>query len=1089
MKKIFLYLLSNLFLIPLIAQTSSGLYRYPDVSKTQIVFTYANDLWVMPKGGGEAEKLSSPLGVESFPRFSPDGKSIAFTGNYDGNKDVYVIPVNGGVPLRLTSHGYSDRVVGWQPDGKRVVFASLRESGRDRFNQMYTIASTGGPAKKLPLAYAEFASYSPDGKELAVTFRTQAFRNWKRYRGGWKADIHIFDLADNTSENITALDTEAGNEFPMWHNDEIYFLSDRGSEVRMNLWKYDTKTKAVEQLTNFKDFDIHFPSAGPDEIVFEAGGNLYLFNFSTKKITEVKVSLVSDKTNLKSKIEKVDKYIQHVDISPDGNRVLMEARGDIFSLPAENGYVKNLTQTSGTAERYPVWSPDGKNIACWSDKSGEYELWITPYNQDKPRKLTSYGAGFRYSLFWSPDSKKLAFIDKAMKIQVYDLETDKTTYVDKALHYLHGSLENFTCSWSPDGRWLTFSHDLENSHSAVFVFDSKNKKLQQVTSGFYNSTDPVFDSEGKYIYLLTNQSFSPNYSDIDNSFIYANSTQLAVLTLQKSTRSILYPKNDTVKVIPAEPVTKVVEIKHKFKSPTDTVQKIRVKVGAVDIDFDGIEQRIEILPLAAGNYGKIGSIKNKILYLKFPAQDVTDGKSSLKIYDTEKKEEKTILDEVDDYIMSADRQKLLIKKGDAWAVIKPEESQKFEKPIHTAEMQALTNPMEEWKEILTDAWRLERDYFYDPNMHGVNWEQVKERYSNMLTGATTREELDYIIGEMIGELSSSHTYHGGGDIEEEKKQNVGYLGVDYEPEGDFYKIKKIIRGAPWDAEDRSPLDMPGVNIKEGNYLLAVDGVPLTTAQEPYIVFQGLSDKTIELTYNSTPSWNGAKTTLVHTLKDEGRLRYLSWVETNRKRVDAETNGEAGYIYVPSTGIDGQNELIRQFNAQWDKKALVVDERFNSGGQIPDRFIEVLNRTPLAYWAIRDGSSNPWPPYANFGPKVMLINGWSGSGGDAFPDYFRKKGLGPLIGNRTWGGLIGISGVPDLIDGGIITAPSFRMYNPDGTWFREGHGVDPDIKVDEDLGLMSKGIDPQLEKGIEEIKTLLKDKGYKVPATPGYEKRN
>jgi len=1089
MKKFASFAFSNLFLLQLFSQTDAGLYRYPDVSKTQIVFTYANDLWVMPKEGGDAVKLSSPLGVESFPRFSPDGKSIAFTGNYDGNKDVYVIPNTGGIPIRLTSHGSTDRVVGWQPDGKKVLFASSRESGRDRFNQMYTIAPTGGPSVKLPLAYAEFASYSPDGKELAVTFRSQAFRNWKRYRGGWKADIHIFHLANNTSENITNLNTEEGNEFPMWHNDEIYFLSDRGPEIRMNLWRYNTKTKNVEQVTDFKDYDIHFPSAGPEEIVFEAGGNLYLYKFSTRQVNEVKISLVSDRATLKPKIEKAEKYIQHADLSPDGNRVLLEARGDIFSLPAENGFVKNLTRSSGTAERYPAWSPDGKNIAYWSDQSGEYELWITPSNEDKPRKLSGYGQGFRYNLYWSPDSKKLAFIDKAMKIQVYDTEAGKTTIVDSAMHYLQGQLESFTCSWSPDGRWLTFSHDLENDHSAVFIFDSKTKTLKQVTSGFYNSTNPVFDSEGKYIYLLTNQAFSPYYSDIDNSFIYANSTQLAALTLQKTTHSISFPKNDTVKMLPSEPITKVVEVKHKLKTPADTVQKMRVKVAPVNIDFDEIESRIELLSLHSGNYRNIGSVKNKILYLKFPSHDEVDGKPSLKIYDTEKKEEKTILDKVDDYILSADRQKLLVKRDEAWAVIKPEESQKFEKPLRISEMQMLVDPMEEWKQILTDAWRLERDYFYDPNMHGVNWEQVKQRYSNMLTGASTREEVNFIIGEMIGELNASHTYYGGGDLEKEDNRSVGYLGIDYEPEGNFYKIKKIIKGAPWDAEERSPLDMPGVNINEGNYLLAVNGIPLTTSQEPYALFQDLSDKTVELTYNSSPSWKGAKTAIVKTMKGEGRLRYLAWVENNRKRVDAETAGEAGYIYVPNTGIDGQNELMRQFNAQWSKKALVIDERFNSGGQIPDRFIEMLDRTPLAYWAIRDGKSKPWPPYANFGPKVMLINGWSGSGGDAFPDYFHKKGLGPLIGNRTWGGLIGISGVPGLIDGGGITVPSFRMFNPDGSWFREGHGVDPDILVDEDLGLMAKGIDPQLERGITEIKTLLKDKGYKIPVTPAYEKRN
>ncbi|MEO6638128.1 MAG: PDZ domain-containing protein, partial [Ginsengibacter sp.] len=875
MKKLVLYTLCNLFFLKIFAQTDAGLYRYPDVSRTQIVFTYSNDLWIMPKAGGEAVKLSSPLGVESFPRFSPEGKSIAFTGNYDGNKDVYVLPVTGGIPVRLTSHGGSDRVVGWQPDGKRVLFASGRESGRDRFNQLYTIDATGGPSQKLPLAYGEFASYSPDGKQLAATFRTQAFRNWKRYRGGWKADIHIFNLTDNTSENITDLNTVEGNEFPMWHNDDIYFLSDRGAAVRMNLWKYNTKTKTVEQLTDLKDYDIHFPSAGPDDIVFEAGGNLYLYNFSSKKMTEVKVSLVSDKASLKPKLEKVDKYIQHTGLSPDGNRVVIEARGDIFSLPAEKGFVKDLTTSSGTAERYPAWSPDGKTIAYWSDQSGEYELYTTPYDENKPHKLTSYGPGFRYNLFWSPDSKKIAFIDKAMKIKIVDVSSGNTVDVDHALHFLNSALENFSCSWSPDGRYLTYSRDLENQHDAVFIFDYKNKQLHQITSGFYSAGNPVFESEGKYLYLTTSQSFSPNYSDIDNSFIYANSMQLAAITLQKETRSILFPENDTIKILPSGPITKVVVKKISGKA-MDSTQKIRVKVSPVDIDFAGIESRLEILPLSPGNYGNISSIKGKIIYLKYPMQDDKEGKTALKIFDTEKKEEKTILDNANDYTLSADRQKMLVRQGEALAIVKPAEAQKFEKPIAIADMQMMVNPIEEWKQILTDAWRMERDYFYDPNMHGVNWDSVRNQYSKMLTGATTREELNFILGDMIGELNASHTYQGGGDVEKENSQNVGYLGADFEADGGYYKIKKIIQTAPWDAEVRSPLEMPGVNIKEGDYLLAVNGVPLTTEQEPFMLFQGLADKTIELTYNSSPSFSGAKTVVARTLKDEGRLRYLAW---------------------------------------------------------------------------------------------------------------------------------------------------------------------------------------------------------------------
>ena len=1071
------------------AQIDAGLFRYPDVSQSQIVFTYANDLWVIPKDGGTAIKLSSPAGVESFPKFSPDGKSIAFTGNYDGNSDVYVIPVNGGIPIRLTEHGYPDRVIDWTNDSKKVLFASPRESGKARFNQFYTVSANGGVDEKLPLAYAEYGSYSPDGKQIALTFRSQVGRNWKRYRGGWKADIHIFNFQTLADENISA-NEDAGDEFPMWHGNAIYFLSDRGPELRMNLWKYDLATKKSEQLTKFSDYDVHFPSQGPDDIVFEAGGKLYLYNYSSQKQKEVKVDIITDKAMLKPKVEPADKLIQYVSLSPDGNRALVQARGDIFSVPAENGFVKDLTRTPGAAERYPAWSPDGKWIAYWSDASGEYELWISqPDKENSEKKLTSYGPGYRYALTWSPDSKKLAFIDKAMKIKIYDVGSDQTTDVDHALRYTHGGLSGFTCNWSPDSRWLAYARDMENQHNAVFIYDYQNKKIHAVTNGFYECNSPVFDPDGKYLYLYTNQSFRPDYSDIDNSFIYANTTKIAAITLKKSTPSPLAPKNDTV-AINLESPAKAEEIKkqaQKEKKDSLPVQPLP-SAKSIDIDFDGIEQRMVMMPVAAGNYGALGSAKGKIIYIRYPNTGAPEGQGSLKFFDLDKREEKTIIDNVDNFQVSANKQKILVAKSGTFAIIKPEEGQKFDKTLRTSEMQIMIDPWQEWKQIFTDVWRFERDYFYDAGMHGVDWNQTKERYLKMLNGAMTREEVDFIIGEMIGELNASHTYHGGGDIEAPKTKAVGYLGVDWQADGDYYKIKKIIRGAAWDAEARSSLDVPGVNIKEGDYILAVNGVPLTTAQEPFAAFVGLNNKTVELTYNSTPSWTGAKTAVVQTMADEYRLRNLAWIENMRKKVEEETNGDVGYIYVPSTGIDGQNELIRQFNAQWDKKALIIDERFNDGGQIPDRFIEMLNRDPLAFWAIRDGSTWPWPPYANFGPKVMLINGWSGSGGDAFPDYFRRKKLGPLIGARTWGGLIGISGVPGLIDGGSVTVPTFRMYNPDGTWFREGHGVDPDIAVPEDLGSMAKGTDPQLERAITEIKSLLKTKGYKQPDRPSLEKR-
>jgi tricorn protease len=1083
MKKVYAYLAvicmgcSNLF-----AQIDAGLFRFPDVSQTQIVFTYANDIWVMPKEGGTAIKLSSPAGVESYPKFSPDGKSIAFSGNYDGNNDAYVIPANGGVPVRLTGHGYSDRVVDWTSDGKKVLFASSRESGKARFNQFYTVPSSGGVVEKLPLAYAEFGSYSPDGKQIAVVFRTQVGRNWKRYRGGWKADIQIFNLTNNESTSIGA-EADAGAEFPMWNGNAIYFLSDRGAELRMNLWKYDVKTKAYTQLTDFKDYDVHYPSIGPDDIIFEAGGKLYLYNISTTKQKTINVNVVTDKAMLKPKVETAERLIQSLSISPDGNRVLVQARGDVFSVPAENGFVKDLTRTSSAAERYPSWSPDGKYIAYWSDASGEYELYLSEADKEgAAKKLTNYGAGYRYRPFWSPDSKKIAFIDKAMRIRIFDITNNQSTEVDKALRFTHGALENFSVNWSPDSRWLAYNRDMPNQHRAVFIYDYTNKKLIQATSGFYNATSPVFDSEGKYLYVITSQAFSPSYADDDNTFIYANMDKIGVIPLKKSTPSLLAPKNDMVAMKTDETAKKPDE----KKADSATAKKTDSK--AVDIDFDGFEQRMDVLNLTAGNYGNLGSVKGKIIYMKYPNTGAAPGQGAIKFYDVDKLEEKTILDGADYYLMSANRNKIMVAKSGAYAVLTPNEGQKFEKPIRIGEMQTLVDPMQEWKQIFVDAWRFERDYFYDANMHGVDWKQVKDRYLGMMDGAMTREEADFVIGEMIGELNASHTYHGGGDMENTKSKPVGYLGVDWQADGDFYKIKKIIRGAPWDAEVKSSLDAGGVNIKEGDYILAVNGVPLTTAMEPHTAFVGLGGKAVELTYNSSPSWTGAKTAVVQTLNDEYRLRNLAWIESNRKKVEQESNGEVGYIYVPSTGVDGQNELVRQFNAQWDKKALVIDERFNDGGQIPDRFIEMLNRDPLAFWAIRDGENWPWPPFAHFGPKVMLANGWSGSGGDAFPDYFKRKKLGPVIGTRTWGGLIGISGVPPLMDGGSVTVPTFRMYNPDGTWFKEGHGVDPDIAVPEDLSAMAKGVDPQLERAIAETKALLKTKEFKAPPKPSLEKR-
>lgn len=1065
------------------AQVNARLFQHPDVSQTHITFVFGDDIWIAPKSGGPASRLSSPEGTESFPRFSPDGKQIAFTGNYDGNSDIYVIPSQGGMPTRVTHHGMYDRLVDWYPDGKNLLYASSMESGKQRWSQLYRIPSTGGMPEKLPMVHAEFGSFSADASKIAFTDRTRVFRTWKRYRGGSAADIWIFDLKTKDAQNITT--NEANDELPMWTGDKIYFVSDRGADQRQNIWVYDTKARTTKQVTKFSDFDVHFPALGPSEIVFEAGGRLYLLNLRDDQYKEVEIQVVTDLAMVKPRKENVMPYIQSADIAPDGNRVVVEARGEVFSLPAQKGYVQNLTQSSGAAERFPAWSPNGRYIAYWSDKSGEYELTVRDLkNGNAEKKLTQYGPGFRYNLYWSPDSKKLAFVDQTMTISIYNMETNTTTRVDQDFTLFEGGLRGWTPSWSPDSRWMAYSRNMDNGNNAVFIFDTKNNKATQATSGFYNDLNPTFGADGNYLFLITNRSFTPVYGDFDNSWTYPNASQLAAIALRPDVASPLAAENDTVAIKLDTP-----KEADKAENGDETPE-----AKPVEIDFNQFERRLIVLPPAAGNIGDLSAPEGKVLFMRYPnsgtsMNDENGGGGTLIFFDLKEREEKPIISGIGGYKMSADGKKLLVVQNGQWGVIEPNPEQKLEKTVPVADMETTINPREEWRQIFNDAWRFERDFFYDKQMHGVDWNAMRKQYGDLIEFAVSRSDVNFILGELIGELNSSHTYRGGGDQETPKQRQVGYLGVNWEKADGYYRIKEIIRGADWDNEVRSPLDEPGIKVKAGDFILAVNGIALNAYSDPWAAFEGLADKTVELLVNDKASMDGARTVVVKTLSDETRLRNLAWIESNRKRVDEASGGKIGYIYVPSTGIDGQNELVRQFYGQWNKEGLIVDERFNNGGQIPDRFIELLNRKPLAYWDVRDGKNWQWPPVGHFGPMVMLINGWSGSGGDAFPDYFRKAGLGPLIGMRTWGGLIGISGSPSLIDGGGVTVPTFRMYNPDGTWFKEGHGVDPDIEVPENPSTLAKGVDPQLEKAIENVMEQIKNRGPINPKVPAREDRN
>lgn len=1067
-----------------VAQIDARMLRQPDVSETHITFSYADDIWVVSKEGGVANRLTSAEGPESFPRFSPDGSMIAFNANYDGNTDIYVVPTTGGIPKRITHHPMGERVLDWFPDGESVLFASSRESGRQRFSQFYKVSAEGGMAEKLPVPYGEFGAISPDGNTIAYTPKTRSNRTWKRYRGGMAPDIWLFDLESYESENIT--DNPANDELPMWNGETVYFLSDQGENQRYNIWAYNNETGDTRQVTNFTDYDIHFPAIGPSGMTFEAGGRLYLMDLASEEYEEISVDVITDQLTVQSQTEDVSSMIQDAYISPGGERVLFQARGDIFSVPAENGPILNLTKTSGVAERYPAWSPDGKYVAYWSDQSGEYELTIRDEaGSGEEQTLTSTDEKFKYYLHWSPDSEKLVFVDNSMRIRMFNMETDEITDIDQGLWMYEGGLRTFSADWSSDSKWVTYSRGLDHRQNAIFLFDAENGERHQVTSGYYHDRNPVFDPDDNYLYLLTSRTLSPQYSNMDNTWIYANSTNVAAIPLREDVDSPLAPKNDEV------PIEEDEEESDEESNGENGEQESEESEEVV-IDLDGFEDRLVELPVDAGNYGTLSAVSGKVVYLKLPRTGAGDQAPSLAYFDIEEREEQSVMDGIFGYQLSADDSKVLVAQpGNRFGIIDLAPGQSVETPLRTNELSMTVDPQTEWQQIFDDSWRFVRDFFYDPNLHGVDWDEIKDRYQAMLDDAVTRTDVNYVLGEMIAELDASHTYRGGGDVESAETRGVGLLGIDWSLENGAYRVENIIQGAQWDNEVRSPLDMPGVEVSEGDYILAVNGERLNPNEDPYSVFQGLASKTVELTVNDSPDMDSARKVVVETMSDERRLRHLSWLESNRKRVEEATDGRVGYIYVRSTGIDAQNELVRQFMAQHEKDALIIDERFNSGGQIPDRFIELLNRPELAYWAVRDGKDWKWSPVAHFGPKVMLINGWSGSGGDAFPAYFKETGLGPLIGTTTWGGLIGISGSPSLVDGGQVTVPTFRMYYPDGEWFPEGGGVQPDIQVVDDPTQLANGTDPQLERAIEETLRLMEENpdSYTKPERPAYEDRS
>jgi tricorn protease len=1061
-------------------QINARLLRQPDVSATDIAFVYGGDIWVVSKDGGVAHRLSTPRGEESFPRFSPDGQQIAFTGNYDGNQDLFVMPTRGGLPTRLTHHPDPDRMLDWYPDGEYILFATPMTSEKQRFRKLYKVPVGGGLPELLPVPYGEFGSISPDGETLAYMPLSRDFRTWKRYRGGTAPEIWLFGLEDFEARNLTKNDANDGQ--PMWHGSTLYFLSDRDANYRANIWAYDLDTDTVRQVTFFEEFDIHFPAIGPQDMVFENGGRLYVMDLASETARAIDVQVVTDRATLRPRPVKVGDQLADGDISPSGKRAVLAARGEIFSLPAEHGVVRNLTRTSGYAERHPAWSPDGKTIAYFSDRTGEYELTTRAADGSGGEKtLTELGPGYRYRPMWSPDSSKIAFIDNEQVIQIVNVDTGAVTRVDEGLWMMEGALRNFEVSWSADSRWVAYSRGLENRQGAVFLFDTSSGESHQVTAGYVNCVNPVFDPEGEYLYFLSDRSFRPIYSDLDRTWIYPNTTNVVAVSLRADVPSPLAPRNDVEDNEEDEEEKQENGDENGEKEDSDKDKKPK----PVKIDLDGFESRAVVLPPDAGNYTGLAAVKGKVLYQRRPRTGSDEESSPIVFWDLEDREEKTILDDADGYSVSANGKKMIVAANSKVAIVDVAPEQKMDKPLATSSMEMTVDPVAEWRQIFNDAWRIERDYFYDPNMHGVDWQAMRERYGALLDDVITRWDLNFIIGELIGEMNTSHSYRGGGDVERGTRRGTGLLGVDWELVDGAYRIASIVTTAPWDAEVRSPLAEPGVDVDEGDWVLAVNGTPIDTSKDPWAAFEGLAETTVILTVNDRPDFDGAREVLVETLGSEARLRNLAWIERNRRKVDEATDGRVGYIYVPDTGRGGQTELVRMFRAQFMKEGLIVDERFNSGGQIPDRFVELLNRPLYNFWAVRDGMDWQTPFFSHVGPKVMLINAWSGSGGDAFPYYFRAAGVGPLIGTRTWGGLIGISGAPSLIDGGRLTAPTFSFYNTDGEWDVENLGVDPDIEVVDDPSLMLDGGDPQLDRAIAEVMKALEQNPPARPDRPEY----
>jgi tricorn protease len=1062
------YLLFGLLLIlaesvPASAQ-GTCLLRRPSVSRELVAFAYGGELWVVSRNGGEARRLTATPEVESDSYISPDGSRIAYTATTAGNTDVYVMAAQGGDPIRLTYHPEADVVRGWTPDSRRVVFASSRDTSPSTYASSYlrlwTIGTEGGFPEALPMPSAYTGSFSSDGRRIAyeefstmmipAMWATNQSAQWRHYRGGRTHPIKIMDLGHYSVEKLPW--QNSNDTYPMWVGNTIYFLSDRNYTV--NLFAYRTDTKKLTQLTHHDDYDIMNASAGPDAVVYEQAGYIHLLNVETEKSKRLTIEVTGDFPWARPQRKKVAGMIRSASLSPTGVRAAFEARGEIFTVPVAKGDIRNLTQSSGVHDRSPVWSPDGKQLAWFSDASGEYQLLLGEQKGlEKPRAIQLPVTGFFSSLVWSPDGTHLLFQDNHQTLWLLEVESGRVKKVDtdpSPWRLMDEMWPLGTPAWSLDSQWIAYSNGLDSSMRAIFLYSLAEGKKYQLTDGMAEATSPAFDASGKYLYFLA-------------------STNSALSEMTRPVTWSIY----LVVLSADEPSPLLPETGDELEA-TPNVEKDTP--SGVKIDFEGIGRRVLALDIPAGEYTNLKAGAAGIIFYTELTR-AGDGPSSLclKRYQLTDRTAKPFLEGIRFYALSADKKKLLYQAGgNRWGVVSTDRPAKIgEGVLRVNEIEMRVDPQAEWAQIYQEAWRLQREYFYDPKMQGADWPAIYEKYRPFVHYVKHRSDLGYILATVGGELTVSHSYlTGEGDLPSKEKVSVGMLGADFVVKNGRYQIRKIFTGEDWNPGLQAPLSAPGIEVAEGDYLLEVNGQPLALPTNVYSLFEGTAGKQTLIRLNSEPLLEGSRVVSVVPVASEVALRTQAWIEENRRKVDELSGGRLAYVWLPNTSEPAYRAFVRYYYAQQDKEGAIIDERFNQGGRPPDYLVHELAREHMGYFVRRDGNPATIPQFGIFGPKVMIVNESAGSGGDMLPYCFRLRKLGLIVGTRTWGGLVGTTGYPDLIDGGGITAPNLAFYDLAGRWAVENEGVEPDIEVEQIPAEVIKGHDPQLERAVEEAMKLL-----------------